>query len=73
MTSPRKTPVTALSLPVTTRDVANRMALDLSADLGYRVSMAAVVSASLEIAVRHSAELRAVLARAAGDDPGGSE
>ena len=63
MASPRKTPVTAFSVPVAVRDAANRLALDISAALGRRISMAAVVAASIEVASRHPDELRAALSQ----------
>jgi len=69
MASPRKTPVTALSVPVTVRDQLNRIALDLSAELGWRVSMAAVVSASADVAARHRSELKAALSRTTDSAP----
>lgn len=61
MSQQRKTPVTALSLPVVLRDQINLVALELSAQLGRRISMAAVVGAALEVAKRHSDELADVL------------
>ena len=68
MASPRKTPVTAFSVPVTTRDVVNRLALDLSADLGRRVSMASLVSAAVAVARNHPDELRSALEPTAPED-----
>jgi len=61
MSQQRKTPVTALSIPVVTRDEINLVALDLSAKAGRRISMAAVVAASLAVAKRHEPELIAAL------------
>lgn len=55
--------MTALSVPVSVRDAVNRVALQLSADLGYRVSMGAVVEASLEITSEDMGRLRDVLSR----------
>lgn len=57
----RKTPVTALSLPVVVRDEINLVALDLSAEVGRRISMASVVLASLKVAKNHRAELIEIL------------
>jgi hypothetical protein len=67
----RKTPVTAVTLPVVTRDRLNRMAIDMSARLGRRVSMAALVVAALTVAELHPDELAAALAAPApsGGDP----
>jgi hypothetical protein len=69
--SPRKTPVTAFSVPVAFRDVVNRLALDMSAELGRRISMAAVVIAAVAVAREHPQELRAALTAPADTTPGG--
>lgn len=65
---PRKTPMTALSVPVAVRDAVNRVALQLSADLGRRVSMGAVVEAALEITSEDMGRLRDVLSRQAAGE-----
>jgi len=57
MSQQRKTPVTALSLPVPVRDEINRVALDLSARIGRRISMAAVVRAAVKVARDHESAL----------------
>jgi hypothetical protein len=69
MSQQRKTPVTALSLPVTVRDEINLVALDLSAKIGKRISMAAVVGASVAVAKRHESELIAALSPEPTGDP----
>lgn len=61
MSQQRKTPVTALSVPVTVRDEINLVALGLSAKVGKRISMAAVIGASIAVAKRHESELIAAL------------
>lgn len=60
--TPRKTPITAMSVPVPVRDAVNREALQFSAELGRRISMAAMISAALDVARRHPEELAAALA-----------
>lgn len=57
----RRTPVTALSVPVATRDEINAVALELSVQAGARVSMARVVRAALQVAREHPDELRAAI------------
>lgn len=57
----RKTPVTALSLPVSVRDEINLVALDMSVKAGRRISMASVVVAALTVAKAHPDELISAL------------
>lgn len=59
MVSPRKTPVTAFSVPVWVRNVINRSALNLSVELGERTSMATVVAINAYCALMHPDTQRA--------------
>lgn len=73
MASPRKTPVTAFSVPVSTRDDVNLLALDLSSELGRRVSMAAVLGAAVAVARAHRSELLDALRPSSPSDPADPE
>ena len=48
--SPRKTPVTAVTIPVVTRDQLSQITIRVQAELGRRVSMAAAFKAALAMA-----------------------
>lgn len=58
---------TAVSMPESLRDRLRGVALRVSADVGYRVSLAGLTSALLDVAEKHPAELRAALDRKGAD------
>jgi hypothetical protein len=58
----RRTPLTGVSVTVATRDALNRFALDLSAQLGRRISLSALVAALHDVGQRHRDEVLAQLA-----------
>ncbi|MFI0487644.1 hypothetical protein [Actinomadura sp. 9N215] len=55
--SQRKTPMSAVSVATSTRDDLNRLALDMGAAVGKRVSMNMLVSAMLGLAESHRDDL----------------
>jgi hypothetical protein len=57
----RKTPVSAVSIATATRDELNRYALSVSAEVGRRVSVSALVSALLAVGTTHHGEVIAAL------------
>ena len=57
----RKTPVSAVSIATATRDELNRYALSVSAEIGRRVSVSALVTALLAVGKNHHAEVIAAL------------
>lgn len=59
--SQRKTPMSAVSVATTTRDQLNRLALDMGAATGKRVSMNVLVTALLDVAESHRDDLIAAL------------
>jgi hypothetical protein len=58
---PRKTPVTSVTLRVSTRDGMNLRALRLGAEIGRRVPLADLVDAAMTLVDRHADEVREIL------------
>lgn len=65
----RKTPLTGVSVAVTTRDAMNQLALNLGARVGRRVSLSALTDALMVVGRRHEDELAAALAASSGGEP----
>lgn len=53
----RKTPVSTVSLWTTVRDDLNHLTVEISAGVGRKVSVSAVVAAMLTVIADHKAEL----------------
>jgi hypothetical protein len=53
----RRTPYVSTNLTPTARDALRRLTLNLSAELGERLSMSLVLVAALDVAGNHPAEL----------------
>lgn len=65
----RKTPFASVGMTLTTRDAMNRLALDLGAKVGRRVSLSALTDALMVVGRRHEDELAAALAASSGGEP----
>lgn len=61
MAPTKRTGYTAVSMPTRVRDALQSTALAVSADVGKRISLAAVASAALTVARAHPDEFRKAL------------